>query len=87
MESITIIEIMPDYAAKELENERDAWKREAESWRLISEGWKQEATFHVKKTQRLINGIQEELKRNAHLADGDDCTLIGFKMLLEKEDR
>lgn len=32
--------------------------------------------------QRLREGIRACLAENAHLADGDDCTLIGLKRLL-----
>jgi len=33
--------------------------------------------------QELVSGIRAVLEKNAHLADGEDCTLIDLKMLLE----
>ena len=50
-------------------------------------GWMEESISAVKEAHRLYMGIRDELKRNAHLADGDDCTLIGLKMMLDERDR
>ena len=35
-------------------------------------------------TDMLIDGIKKELAKNCHLADGEDCTLIGLKRLLRQ---
>lgn len=32
--------------------------------------------------RRLRKGIEDLLEENAHLADGEDCTLIGLKKLI-----
>lgn len=34
---------------------------------------------------RLRNAIKETLEENAHLADGDNCTLIKLKHAIDKE--
>ena len=72
--------------ARRLEHERDEWKAEAERWRSLSQGWKEEAVEQIKETNRLVEGIRAELRKNAHLADGDDCTLIGLKQLIGYEE-
>lgn len=65
---------------------KEAW-HEVERWRSLSKGWMEESISAVKEAHRLYIGIKDELKRNAHLADGDDCTLIGLKMMLDERDR
>lgn len=72
--------------ARKLERERDEWKAEAERWRSLSEGWQEEAVIRIKESHRLAQGIRAELRKNAHLADGDDCTLIGLKQLIGYEE-
>lgn len=64
----------------------DDWKAEAERWRSLAQGWKEEAVEQIKETNRLVEGIRAELMKNAHLADGDDCTLIGLKQLIGHEE-
>jgi len=64
----------------------DDWKAEAELWRSLAQGWKEEAVEQIKETTRLVEGIRAELRKNAHLADGDDCTLIGLKQLIGHEE-
>lgn len=64
----------------------DEWKAEAERWRSLSQGWKEEAVEHINEASRLVEGIRGELRKNAHLADGEDCTLIGLKRLIGYEE-
>lgn len=66
--------------------ERDEWKAEAERWRSLAQAWKEEAVEQIKEASRLVEGIRAELRNNAHLADGDDCTLIGLKRLIGYEE-
>ena len=70
----------------DLVKDRDEWKAESERWRSISQGWKEEAVEQIKEYHRLVEGIRAELMKNAHLADGDECTLIGLKQLIGHEE-
>jgi len=71
-----------------LKAERDkAWAYASEAYQreIDAAEWDQiSGMLHAMKAVNdwLVTGITAELKKNAHLADGEDCPLIDLKRLL-----
>ena len=74
--------VVPTEWAEQLERERDCAKRELH--RLTGKlGNMWEANMAIgHERNKYKNAILECLDKNSHLADGEDCTLIGLKKAL-----
>ena len=48
----------------------------------LTKNWHDRAESAEREVERLRAGIGECLRTNGHLADGEDCTLIGLKRCL-----
>ena len=77
-------EAMDDYAAikdlqRELATEREKVTMLLSDAYALTKNWHDRAESAEREVERLRAGIGECLRTNGHLADGDNCTLIGLK--------
>ena len=64
---------------RELATEREKVTMLLSDAYALTKNWHDRAESAEREVERLRAGIGECLRQNGHLADGEDCTLIGLK--------
>ena len=67
---------------RELATEREKVTMLLSDAYALTKNWHDRAESAEREVERLRAGIGECLRTNGHLADGEDCTLIGLKRCL-----
>ena len=71
-----------ELARAELATEREKVTMLLSDAYALTKNWHDRAESAEREVERLRAGIGECLRTNGHLADGEDCTLIGLKRCL-----
>lgn len=58
--------------------QRDSWQNDF---------WRPHVSVLASEVRRLKSAIEETLRENAHLADGDNCTLAALKRAIAPNDK